>query len=174
METSRFFVFSLLVSSSLFLPLLVECHLWGSSGARGHFLFPQHEGNGKTAYHPLICNSFSVFLSHASGSIPCLWVISLSLCYWGSRTCLRLISSSQAEKVVKCSYNVVLEIVSQLRHSFDPFITNSLFPSFPSQSSIFKIPRLSLAAVEADGQRVLCAKDRVAHWDVQFPPSFAS
>lgn len=77
-------------------------------------------------------------------------------------------------KVVKCSYNVVLEIVSQWRSTFHLFITSSLFPSYLSQSSIFKIPHLLMGAGEADGQRSLCVNKRVVRWMCGSSRSFAS
>lgn len=77
-------------------------------------------------------------------------------------------------KVVKCSYKVVLVIVSQWRSTFHLFITSSLFPSYLSQSSIFKIPHLLMGAGEADGRRSLCVNKRVARWMCSSSRSFAS
>lgn len=126
MENSRGFLgFLLLVSSSSFLSLLVECHVWGSSGAKGHTLFPQHEGSGKLCIiHRAEGASITPFPSLGLTLLSLFLISELSpyLCVIGGAgrvlTVLDLQFPGRKRKVVKCSYNVVLEIVSQWRGTF--------------------------------------------------------
>lgn len=112
--------------------------IWGSSGTRGYLCSHSTREMESSLYHPQsrrgFRSSFSLSSSHASGSAPYLWLISLSLHNWGSRTCLDCSwfpvprQKKKKKKVVTCRYNVLLEMMSQWTGTFGLFITLSPFP----------------------------------------------